>query len=138
MTQDSEQERNAAGVEGNLARHGKLSYLQVPAPDPMALGRFYTAVFGWEVGDRPEHVSFRDASGELLGAFVPDLAPAAEPGFLPYIYVEGLEAVVSRIEANGGVIVRAPYPEENLLVATFRDPAGNVAGIWEARGGSTA
>lgn len=135
MTQANEQERNAAGVEANLARGGELSYLQIPAPDPVALGRFCAAVFGWEVGHRPEHVSFRDASGELIGAFVPDLAPAAEPGFLPYIYVEGLEAGVSRIEANGGQIVRAPYPEESLLVATFRDPAGNVAGIWEGRGG---
>jgi hypothetical protein len=25
----------------------------------------------------------------------------------------------------------APYPEGDLWVATFRDPAGNVLGVWQ-------
>jgi hypothetical protein len=29
-------------------------------------------------------------------------------------------------------IVDGPYPEGDLWVATFRDPAGNVLGIWHA------
>jgi uncharacterized protein len=37
---------------------------------------------------------------------------------------------VSQIVANGGEVVRNPYPEGNLTVATFRDPAGNVIGLW--------
>ena len=32
---------------------------------------------------------------------------------------------------KGGEIVKAPYPEGNLLVATVRDPAGNVIGLWQ-------
>jgi hypothetical protein len=29
-------------------------------------------------------------------------------------------------------IVHGPYPEGDLWVATFRDPAGDVLGIWHA------
>jgi uncharacterized protein len=50
---------------------------------------------------------------------------------LPYIYVHGLDAALERITARGGEIVKTPYPEGDLLIATFRDPAGNVIGVWQ-------
>ena len=125
------QSANDSGVQANLARHGKLSYLQIPARDPLALAAFYASVFGWTVGDNPAHVSFRDASGELIGAFVTNLVPAGEPGVLPYVYVEGIDAILESITENGGTVVRAPYPEGGLWVATFRDPDRNVIGIWQ-------
>ena len=36
-----------------------------------------------------------------------------------------------RVVTNGGEVVTAPYPEGDLRVATFRDPAGNVIGVWQ-------
>ena len=120
---------NGAG----LTRHGKLSYIQIPAADPVSLGGFYETVLGWHVEGRPEHISFRDTSGELIGAFTPERSPG-EPGILPYVYVQGVDAAIARIEANGGQVVRPPYPEGDLWVATFRDPAGNVVGLWQAGG----
>ena len=32
---------------------------------------------------------------------------------------------------HGGEVVRPPYPEGDLWVATFSDPAGNVLGVWQ-------
>jgi len=60
-----------------------------------------------------------------------DQAVAREPGLLLYISVEHIDQVIASISARGGEIVRAPYPEGSLRVATFRDPAGNVLGLWE-------
>ena len=60
-----------------------------------------------------------------------DQAVAREPGLLLFIYVDGIDEVAERIATHGGEVVRAPYPEGNLKVATFRDPAGNVLGLWE-------
>lgn len=134
MTQPDQQAANDSGVTPNLARHGKLSYIVIPATDALALGAFYESVFGWEVGGRPEHVSFADASGDLIGAFEPGNAVSTEPGILPHIYVHGVDATIERILANGGEVVREPYPEGGLWVATFRDPAGNVMGIWQGGG----
>ena len=60
-----------------------------------------------------------------------DQAISREPGLLPYIYVERIDDTLEQVEAQGGEVVKAPYPEGNLWVATFRDPAGNVIGIWQ-------
>ena len=36
-----------------------------------------------------------------------------------------------RVVAYRGEVVKAPYPEGDLWVATVRDPAGNVIGLWQ-------
>lgn len=117
-----------------ITTNGKVSYLQIPAIDAEVSSAFYRDVFGWELRGTAEHRSFTDASGELIGAFIIDLAISREPGILPYIYVDGLDAAVERIKSHGGEIVREPYPEGDLWVATFRDPAGNVVGVWQMGG----
>ena len=70
--------------------------------------------------------------GHVSGAWVTNQVVSREPGLLPYIYVARIGDAVELIEANGGEIVVAPYPEGNLRVGTFRDPAGNVIGLWQA------
>jgi predicted enzyme related to lactoylglutathione lyase len=120
--------------DSTLFRHGKLSYMQIPATDVMAASAFYEGVFGWTLRGDEQHRSFDDTSGELSGAWVTDQDVSREPGILPYIYVEGVDATIEKIVANGGEVVREPYPEGDLWVATFRDPAGNVLGIWQAGG----
>jgi hypothetical protein len=122
------------GVERNLARHGKLSYIQIPAVDVEQSAQFYASVFGWTLSGDSSHRSFADASGELIGAFIADRAISSEPGILPYVYVDGIDDAVARIEAHGGSVVQAPYAEGALWVATFRDPAGNVMGVWTSGG----
>ena len=116
----------------DLFGNGRISYVQIPAVNVHASGAFYSTVFGWNVrGGGGNHLSFDDATGDMIGAWVTHLKPSAEPGVLPYIYVHGIDATVERIASNGGQIVRPPYPEGDLWVATFRDPAGNVIGIWQ-------
>jgi predicted enzyme related to lactoylglutathione lyase len=121
------------GVDAPFAKNGKVSYMQIPARDVAQSGAFYVSVFGWTVpaDSNPTHRSFQDGSGELLGAFVTERAAAPEPGVLPYIYVDRIDATVREIEAHGGQMVRAVYPEGDLWVAAFRDPAGNVMGVWQ-------
>jgi predicted enzyme related to lactoylglutathione lyase len=117
----------------HLFGHGRLSYIQIPAVNVHESGAFYAGVFGWEIrgGGTDEHLSFTDATGDMIGAWVTGRTVWREPGVLPYIYVHELDAIVERIQASGGRIVRPPYPEGDLLVATFRDPAGNVMGLWQ-------
>ena len=120
-------------VDKRLARHGHVSYLEIPAVDADKTAAFYEAVFGWSVQRRDGgHISFDDRSGNLIGGWVTDRAASREPGLVPYIYVERIDEIVQRIVKQGGEVVKAPYPEGDLWVATFRDPAGNVLGIWQA------
>ena len=55
----------------------------------------------------------------------------ATAGLLPYIYVDTIDVTTELIQAHGGEIIEPPSPEGNLLVGTFRDPAGNVLGLWQ-------
>jgi predicted enzyme related to lactoylglutathione lyase len=116
----------------HLFGHGRLSYVQIPARDTRVSADFYQKVFDWKPrGDGTTHLGFTDATGDMIGAWVAGLAPSTDPGVLPYIYVHGVDAVLDRITAHGGAVVTPPYPEGDLWVATFRDPAGNVIGIWQ-------
>jgi predicted enzyme related to lactoylglutathione lyase len=115
----------------DLTREGKLSYIQFPASDPAALGAFYATVFGWEIrGGTPDHVSFADASGELIGAFVTQWK-AGPPGIVPYISVPDVESALERVRAHGGAVDTPRYAEGSLWVARIRDPAGNTVGVWQ-------
>lgn len=134
MSEPTEQPPTAGAdrsVDARLATPGAITYLHIPATDVRQAAEFYREVFGWHINnpdsDRP---SFDDAGGQLSGAWVTDHLVATDPGLLPYIYVDQVEQAVARILAHGGEIVTNPFPEGLLTVATFRDPAGNVIGLW--------
>jgi predicted enzyme related to lactoylglutathione lyase len=130
---DESPKPNHGGVDERLARHGHLSYLEIPALDIERSAAFYESVFGWSIRRRDTgQASFDDPSGDLIGRWVTGRVVSREPGLLPYIYVDHIDAIVARVVTQGGEVVEPPYPEGNLWVATFRDPAGNVMGVWQA------
>lgn len=135
VNQNDEQQiqtANPTGVDTRLSRHGGLSYLHIPAIDVNQSAAFYEQVFGWHIHGRgTNRPSFDDGGGHVSGAWMTDQAISREPGLLPYIYVNRIDDTIEQVKEHGGEIVKAPYPEGNLWVATFRDPAGNVIGVWQ-------
>jgi uncharacterized protein len=120
-------------VSKQLSRHGHVSYLEIPAIDAEQSAFFYEAVFNWIIRRRDDGVrSFDDGTGTVIGRWVAGRRPSSKPGLLPYIYVNRIDDVVKRIVSQRCKILKMPYPEGNLWVATFRDPAGNEMGIWQA------
>jgi predicted enzyme related to lactoylglutathione lyase len=119
------------GVEATVARPGGISYLGLPARDAAESAEFYRAVFGWEVRGTPDRLSFSDGTGHVIGHWRTDLPAAGEAGIRPYIYVTRLDEVLAKAVERGAEVVSAPYPEGSLTIATVRDPAGNVIGIWQ-------
>ncbi|HET9847723.1 MAG TPA: VOC family protein [Candidatus Dormibacteraeota bacterium] len=112
-------------------RQGGLSYLNIPARDIRASAAFYTGVFGWRMRGDPDRGSFEDGGGQVIGHFMTDQAVAGDAGIVPYVYVEGLDETVGRVAAHGGTVVKPIYPEGDVRVALFRDPAGNLVGAWQ-------
>jgi predicted enzyme related to lactoylglutathione lyase len=121
----------ATGVEGSVARPGGVSYLRIPARDIARSADFYRAVFGWRLGGKPEAPSFSDGTGHVIGHWRTDLPAAGEAGVLPYIYVTDIDETLRAATERGAELATPPYPEGNLWVATIRDPAGNVIGVWQ-------
>lgn len=116
---------------------GQISYIQLPAADAGQAADFYEAVFGWNIRRRPDRIAFDDTTGEVSGQWVGDRAPSSEPGVLLYINVESVERSLTKITAAGGEVVTPLTPQgDGEAFATFRDPAGNVLGIFQEPGGS--
>jgi predicted enzyme related to lactoylglutathione lyase len=115
----------------SVFRAGGISYLRVPAADPQRSAAFYAAVFGWSVRTDREDPAFEDGTGHVIGHFVADQPVAGDAGLRPYVFVEDLDETLARVVDNGGEIATPPYLEGDLRVAAFRDPAGNVVGVWE-------
>lgn len=122
------------GVEATVARPGGISYLGMPARDSAKSAEFYSAVFGWEIRGDPDSPSFSDGTGHVIGHWRTDLTVAGEAGILPYIYVTSLEEVLRAAAEQGAEVVTPPYPEGSLTIATLRDPAGNIIGVWQEGG----
>lgn len=113
-------------------RNGKICYVEIPAADPERSAAFYTAVFGWPIRQRGDgHLAFDDATGEVSGAFAPARPPSPTPGLLIHIMVDNIAFTIAAVEANGGVIVQPVGADAPEITARFRDPAGNVIGLYQ-------
>jgi predicted enzyme related to lactoylglutathione lyase len=112
--------------------HGKICYIELPAHDVAASAAFYSAVFGWSMRTRGDGTqAFDDTTGQVSGAFVTGRDPAAAPGLLLYIMVDDAVAACDTVEAKGGTVVQRVEPGAREIVARFRDPAGNVLGLYQ-------
>ena len=113
--------------------HGKICYLELPATDVDRAATFYGELFGWAMRTRGDGaVAFDDAGGYVSGAFVTTRAPwEGAPGQLVYVMVDDIEAAVARVEALGGEIVQPVGADAPELTARFRDPDGNIIGLYE-------
>jgi predicted enzyme related to lactoylglutathione lyase len=112
--------------------NGKICYLQIPAIDIVRSADFYHRVFGWNIRQRGDgHTAFDDGVGEVSGEWVLDRPPSLEPGLLVYIMVDSVAASVDLIMANGGEVAQPIGGDAPEITARFRDPAGNVVGLYQ-------
>ena len=114
---------------------GKICFIEIPATDIAASAAFYTRVFGWRTRRHDDgSTAFDDTVGQVSGTWVTDRPPADAPGLLVYVMVADADAAVEAVVAAGGEIVRPIDPDAHDVFAHFRDPAGNVLGIYQHPG----
>jgi predicted enzyme related to lactoylglutathione lyase len=112
--------------------NGKICYIEMPAIDIARSSDFYSRVFGWHIRRRGDgSVAFDDTVGEVSGTWVLGRPATAEPGLLFYIMVDSVAATLDGIVANGGEIVQPIGADAPEITARFRDPAGNVIGLYQ-------
>ena len=111
---------------------GKVCYIEIPATDIARSADFYRRAFGWQIRQRGDgHTAFDDTTGQVSGTWVLGRAPASKPGLLVYIMVDSVTETLDMIVANGGEIVQAVGVDAPEITARFRDPAGNVIGLYQ-------
>ncbi|HEY7196110.1 MAG TPA: VOC family protein [Gaiellaceae bacterium] len=112
--------------------NGKICYLEIPAEDVALSAAFYEAVFGWKTRTRGDGaLAFDDGVGEVSGTWVTGRPPAAEPGLMVYVMVSSVAATIEAIVAEGCEIVQPIGADAPEITARFRDPAGNVIGLYQ-------
>ena len=117
---------------GPTSANGKICYIEIPATDIARSARFYAAVFGWKIRQRGDGATaFDDTTGQVSGAWVTGRPPAGQPGFVIYVMCDSVAATVAAVVANGGEIVQPIGADAPEITARFRDPAGNVIGLYQ-------
>jgi uncharacterized protein len=112
--------------------NGKICYVQLAASDVAQSAAFYRSVFGWNIRKRSDgSTAFDDTTGQVSGAWVLGRQPATQPGLLLYIMVDSVASTLETIVANGGAVVQPIGADAPEITARFRDPAGNVLGLYQ-------
>lgn len=115
--------------------NGKICYIEIPATDIARSSEFYQRVFGWKIRHRNDGTtSFDDGVGQVSGAWVLGRPPATAPGLLVHIMVDNSAETIDKIIANGGEIVQPIGADAPEITARFRDPGGNVIGVYQHGG----
>ena len=112
--------------------NGKICYIEIPALDVEQSIAFYQGVFGWQVRRRGDgKPAFDDGVGQVSGTWITGRPASPDPGLLIYIMCDSVAGTIDAIMAHGGEIVQPIGVDAPEITARFRDPAGNVLGLYQ-------
>ena len=115
--------------------NGKICYIEMPTTDVARSAEFYKQVFGWNVRQRGDgKTAFDDTTGQVSGSWVVGRPPASTPGLMVYIMVASVAAALEQVVAHGGQMVQPIGADAPEITARFRDPGGNVIGLYQEPG----
>jgi predicted enzyme related to lactoylglutathione lyase len=109
-------------------------HIELSTNDREASGKFYSNLFGWQVQQLPEmnYATFTTGEG-VGGGFSPitDNNPAGT--VIVHVATDDIPATLTRVQSLGGktVIPETEIPEMGWF-AIFRDPTGNLVGLFKA------
>lgn len=112
-----------------------IVFFDIAAPDLASQAAFYKAVFGWQA-DAGGGLSVPVASPLPGNLRVESAAEGPIAERVIYIGVPDITATLAEVTAHGGSVVfpRLVVPGV-VIVALFKDPAGNRMGLVEMDGG---
>jgi uncharacterized protein len=115
-----------AAAQQEDAMGAPIVFFDIAGPDGTALGKFYSTVFGWEVG--PGGAVAVNSTSPLSGTLRTEQANEN----LLYFGVRDVTATLAQIAANGGSIDAPRFKVPGVVIlGLFRDPAGNRMGLVE-------
>ena len=126
---------------------GRIVHFEIPFDDGDRARSFYQDAFGWNVQHIPDMDYTMVSSGPTTEQGIPsepgfinggmlgrDTSPSAGPVIT--VDVDSIDATLEKIEKLGGATVLAKQPVGAMgYAAYFKDPEGNVMGLWESASG---
>ena len=119
--------------EGTVMPHGDITHIDIPVTDLDQATAFYQTLFGWQITEAPgfEGYPMWQAPNKISGG---GLAPRDDSFTQPrsYVEVDSIDDTLALAVANGAEVVMGKNPiDETSWWAFFRDPDGNVIGLYE-------
>ena len=112
--------------------HGKICYVEIPTTDVARSAAFYESALRWKTRKRGNgSTAFDDGVGEVSGAWVTGRPPMSDVGMLIYIMVDSVADAIEKVVAAGGEITQPLGADAPEITARFRDPAGNILGLYQ-------
>lgn len=116
-----------------------LNYIELPATDLVATKAFYEHNFGWTFTDYGPGYAAAHVSGIEVGFNTDAHVGAAQSdgdqnptGPLLLLQTDNLQSVHSALAHESGGIVTSPFDYPGGRRLHFRDPSGNILGVYEA------
>jgi uncharacterized protein len=118
---------------------GTIGWIDLTVPNAVEVRDFYQAVAGWSVTEVP-----MGGYSDFCMLPAPDAAAAAgichargsnagqPPQWLIYITVADIDASIARAVERGGTVLVGPKALGSARFCVIRDPAGAVAGLYQA------
>lgn len=114
--------------------NGKICYIEMPSVDVEKSAAFYRKVFGWNVRTRGDgRVAFDDGVGQVSGTWMLGRKAFEGDGLTIHIMVDDIHSAMKLVEENGGTITHGLGKHAPEITAGFRDPSGNVFGLYQER-----
>ena len=122
----------------------KVVHFEIPVTDVEKAKKFYATVFDWQLESYPEmnyticrtvpvddNMMPKEVGGINGGLFVrADLKEIKSP--VVTINVASIDVSAKKLEKAGGKMVKGKFPVADMgFAAYFKDPEGNVLGLWE-------
>ena len=120
----------------------RVVHFEIPADEPEKVAKFFEETFGWSVRkwDGPMDywlvMTGKEEEAGIDGGIM--RKREANPMVVNTIDVEDLDAMIIKIEANGGEIYIPKMAVPGVgWMAYFKDPSGNVHGVMQSDPGAS-
>ena len=126
----------------------KVVHFEIPAEDLDRAKKFYGSVFGWDLQTTPmpgggeytsvmttavdEQTQMPTEPGAINGGLFERSESMNLSSPVITIDVDAIDDALAQVEENGGTVVAPRTAIEGMgAFAYFKDPEGNVLGLWE-------
>jgi predicted enzyme related to lactoylglutathione lyase len=116
--------------------HHSIDYVELYVDDVPAAKAFYGSAFGWRFNDYGEAyagIQAPDGDGEVGGITTGDQRGGGAP--LVLMISDDLDGSVRAVRDAGGEVTEGPYDYPGGRRFHFRDPSGNVLGVFQPSDG---
>lgn len=109
-----------------------IVHVEIPVEDLEAAGKFYSDLFGWDIQHFKEMNYSTFSTGNSTGGGLYPVSETNPAGtVLVHVGTDNIEGTLAKAEGLGGEIaVRKTEVPGFGWFAFFKDPTGNMIGLW--------